>query len=98
MVTFERAQRELKSERCRCGAAKSAGDAFCKRCWLALPVKFRVILVHFCRQTRASRFMGRDRKRLIYWRCLVELGLTVKTAEQFQPNESREGDSCLQSA
>src|SRR6266404_6318755 len=81
MVTFETAQRELRSERCRCGEVKRAGDAFCGNCWGNLPSEFRMICLHFCRPTRASRFMGRERKRLIYWRCLVKLGLAVKRAD-----------------
>jgi len=93
MVTFETASRELDSSVCRCGRDKAQGDAFCRGCWLQLSPDLRSILVHFCRHTRASRYMGRRRKALIYWRCLVALGLTVKTAtaEQFQP---KEGDPC----
>lgn len=94
MVTFEMAQRELRSERCRCGDGKQAGDAFCKPCWMKLPREFQLILLHFCRPTRASRYMGRERKRLIYWRCLVKLGLAVKTAEHYQPNQVEESDPC----
>lgn len=95
MVTFERAIRELRSEECRCGDRKASGDAVCRSCWARLPDDYRMSLVHFCRPTRASRYMGQHRKRLIYWRCLVKLGLTVKTAErdQLQP-ETKPEEKC----
>jgi hypothetical protein len=97
MVTFETAQRELQSGKCRCGETKTAGDAFCRGCWLNLPGEYRGILTHFCRNTRAFRYMSKQRKRLIYWRCLVQLGLTVKRAEQDQARHQDQGnqeDSC----
>jgi hypothetical protein len=89
MLTFETAQRELVSFECRCGEPKKMGDAFCLECWRRLPAEYRAVLVHFCRRTRAGERMGRGRKALIYWRCLVKLGLAVKRADpaQFRPGQ-----------
>lgn len=99
MVTWERAVRELGSEECRCGSQKAPGDAVCRGCWFRLPDAYRSILVHFCRPTKTAKYMGRNRKRLIYWRCLVYLGLTVKTAEreQFHPDPIQEAPCLLDS-
>jgi len=99
MLTFETAERERMSFKCRCGQSKATGDAFCLDCWKRLPDEYRTVLVHFCRRTRASERMGRDRKRLIYWRCLVKLGLAVKRAEPEQlPSAPQEEAECFDQA
>jgi hypothetical protein len=91
MVTWERVKNAVYwSAVCACGDEKMLGHPFCRGCWFRLPEKFRQSLIGALR----SRRIGCERKRVIYWRCLVNLGLTVKTAEQFQPDETKEENPC----
>jgi len=78
MVTFEKLHRELISEVCPCGHRKRTGFAFCAGCYFKLPEAYRTRLWLLADSRKSHKA-----QRLIYWRCLVRLGLRAEEKEVY---------------
>lgn len=69
MISWPVVVREFTSEHCRCGAAKQAGQYFCRACYFALPGAYR------SRLWIPWKRLSQDAICVLYSRCVAKLGL-----------------------